>query len=196
MEWAAEHGFVERVRLLLDHGVDPNGKSHYRAEDGRSPYELTEVAGNRESAELLLAAGAERRRLDPSERFVAACMRADRAEVEATRTDDLVRIAEQRRAPLSQAAALGRRDAVRLMLDVGFDVNAPGCDTGVTAADHGGPALHEAVFTGDRELVEMLLARGADSSIRDPKWHGTVADWARYAGDDELALLIETRSPG
>ena len=196
LEWAAQHGFVDRVRLLLDHGVDPNGRSHYRAEDGRSPYELAEVAGNREIAELLLAAGAEPRKLDPVERFVAACMRADRAEVEATRTDELVRMAEQRHAPLSQAAALGRRDAVRLMLDVGFDVNALGCDSGVTAADHGGTALHEAVFAGDQELVEMLLARGADSSIRDPKWHGTAAGWARYAGDDELARLIEERSPG
>ena len=49
LEWAAQHGFVDRVRLLLDHGVDPNGRSHYRAEDGRSPYELAEVAGNRET---------------------------------------------------------------------------------------------------------------------------------------------------
>jgi ankyrin repeat protein len=196
LEWAAQHGFVERVRLLLDHGVDPNGKSHYHAEDGRSPYEMAEVAGNRESAELLLAAGAEPRRLDPLERFVAACMRADRAEVEATQTDELVRMAEQTHAPLSQAAALGRRDAVRLMLDIGFDINAPGCDTGVTSADHGGTALHEAVFADAPELVEMLLARGADSSIRDPEWHGTAADWARYAGNDELAHVIEERSPG
>src|SRR5204863_6635738 len=106
LEWAAEHGFVERVRLLLDHGVDPNGRSHYRAEDGRSAYQLAEGAGNREIAELLLAAGAQPREFAPLDRFVAACMRADRAEVEATRTDELVRLAEQGHAPLSRAAAL------------------------------------------------------------------------------------------
>ena len=194
LEWAAEHGFVERVRLLLDHGVDPNGRSHYRADDDRSPYDLAELAGNRDSAELLLDAGAEPGELDPVESFVAACMRADRAEVGATRTDELVRLAEQRHGPLSRAAALGRRDAVRLMLDVGFDVNAPSCG-GVTAADHGGTALHEAAFAGDRELVEALLTRGADPSIKDPEFHATAAGWAHYAGHDELAHLIEERSP-
>jgi ankyrin repeat protein len=195
LEWAAEHGFVDRVRLLLDHGVDPNGKSHYRAEDDRSPYELAEVAGNRESAELLLAAGAEPRKLDPLERFVAACMRADQAEVEATRTDELVRLAEQRHAPLARAAALGHRDAVHLMLDVGFDINAPGCG-GVTAADHGGTALHEAALADDQELVEALLTRGADPSIRDPKWNATAAGWAQYVGHDQLAQYLEEHSTG
>jgi hypothetical protein len=196
LEWAAQHGFVDRVRLLLDHGVDPNATSHYRAEDGRSLYELAELAGNRAIAELLVAAGTEPRTLDPLERFVAACMRADRAEVEATRTDELVRGAEQRHAPLSAAAALGRRDAVYLMLDVGFDINALGCHTGATAAGHGGTALHEAVFAGDPELVQALLARGADSSIRDPQWNATAAGWAQYAGDDQLARYLEEHHTG
>jgi hypothetical protein len=186
LEWAAEHGFVDRVRLLLDHGVDPNAKSHYRADDDRSAYELAELAGNRESAELLLAAGAEPRRLDSLESFVGACMRADRAQVEATRTDDLVRLAEHGHAPLSRAAALGRGDAVHLMLDVGFDVNTLGRAT----------ALHEAAGAGDRELVEALLSRGANPSIRDPEFHATAAGWAQHAGHDQLAQYLEERSPG
>jgi ankyrin repeat protein len=193
LEWAAEHGFVDRVRLLLDHGVDPNGKSHYRAEDDRSTYERAELAGNRAIAELLVAAGAEPRKLDLVERFVAACMRADRAEVEATRTDELVHLAEQRHAPLARAAALGHRDAVGLMLDVGFDVNAPGSGD-LTAAGHGGTALHEAAGIGDQDLVEMLLTRGADPSIRDPQWNATAAGWARYAGHDQLAQYLEEHS--
>lgn len=196
LEWAVQHGFVERVRLLLDHGVDPNGRSHYRAEDERSLPELAELAGNPEIAALLLAAGAEPRTLDSVERFVAACLRADRTEVEATRTDELVRRAEARHAPLSAAAALGRRDAVDLMLDVGFDIDALGSDAGATAAGHGGTALHEAVLAGDPELVEALLARGADASIRDPRWNATAAGWAHHAGDDQLARRLEELNTG
>jgi ankyrin repeat protein len=118
-------------------------------------------------------------------------MRADRTEVEAMRTDELVRQAEQRHAPLAAAAALGRRHAVYLMLDVGFDINALGADLGATAAGHGGTALHEAVFAADPELVEALLARGAAPSIRDLKWNATAAGWAQHAGDDQLAVYIE-----
>src|SRR5205823_13533798 len=99
LEWATARGFVDRVRLLLDHGVDPNGRSHYRADDERSLYERAEAAGNREIAELLVAAGVEPRELDPVEQFVAACMRGDRAEVEALRTNELVRLAEHDHAP-------------------------------------------------------------------------------------------------
>jgi ankyrin repeat protein len=192
LEWAVQHFFVDRVRLMLEHDVDPNGKSHYR-EDNRSPYELAELAGNRECAELLLAAGAEPHKLDPVELFVAACMRADRAEVEAARTDELVRRAEHGHAPLAEAAALGHREAVHLMLNVGFDVNAHGRDS-ATAAGHGGTALHEAAGVGDRELVETLLNCGADPCIRDFRWNATAAGWAQYAGYDELAQYLEERS--
>ena len=190
LEWAAGHGFVERVRLLLDHGVDPNGRSHYAAEDDRSAYEMAEAAGNREIAELLLAAGAQYRQLEPVERFVAACMRADRAEVEVLRTDELVRLAEHDHAPLTWAAELGRRDAVRLMLDVGFDINTL-ADRAALMRGAGGTALHAAAGNGNVELVRDLLAWGADPTILDPAYNSTAQGWAAYAGHQPIVDLLE-----
>src|SRR5205823_9565854 len=183
LEWAVERGFVDRVRLLLDHGVDPNGRSHYRADDERSLYEKAEAAGNREIAELLVAAGVEPRQLDPVERFIGACMRGDRAEVEALRTDELVRQAEHVYAPLTRAAQFGRRDAVRLMLDVGFDINALADDTPMGGA--GGTALHAAALEGNAELVRDLLAWGADPTILDPRFNSTARGWAEYGGKQQ-----------
>jgi hypothetical protein len=195
LEWAAEHGFVDRVRLLLDHSVDPNGRSHYRADDDQSLYEIAEAAGNREIAELLVAAGVEPRELDPVERFVAACMRGDRAEVEVLRTDELVRQAEHHHAPLTRAARLGRRDAVRLMLDVGFDINALADDPPLMSGA-GGTALHAAALEGNRELVSDLLAWGADPTILDPTYNSTPRGWAAHAGhqDDVPVEAQDSRS--
>ena len=59
LSWAAQHGFTERVRLLLDHGVDANAARRSWSPD-RTPYELAARAGNREIASLLARAGAER----------------------------------------------------------------------------------------------------------------------------------------
>src|SRR5436309_6385712 len=190
LEWAAGHGFVDRVRLLLDHSVDPNGRSHYRAEDDQSLYEIAETAGNREIAELLVAAGVEPRELDPVEQFVAACMRGDRAEVEVLRTDELVRQTEHHHAPLTRAARLGRRDAVRLMLDAGFDVNALPDDTPLMTGA-GGTALHAAALEGNVELVRDLLAWGADPTILDPRFNSTARGWAEYGGQHQIVDLLD-----
>src|SRR5690606_32311168 len=53
LQWAAEHGLVERVRLLLDHGVDPAGQSGHPAFAGRSALELARRRGHDQIAELL-----------------------------------------------------------------------------------------------------------------------------------------------
>jgi ankyrin repeat protein len=190
LEWAAGHGFVERVRLLLDHGVDPNGRSHYAAAADRSAFEMAEAAGNREIADLLLAAGAQHCELEAVERFVAACMRADRAEAEVLRTEALVRVAEHDHAPLTWAAGLGRTDAVRLMLDVGFDINAIADDTALMRGA-GGTALHAAASNGNVELVRDLLAWGADPTILDPTYHSTPRGWAAYVGHQQVVDLLD-----
>ena len=53
LTWAAGHGFAERVRLLLAHGVDPDAASP----EGRA-VELAAAGGHSEVVELLVAAGA------------------------------------------------------------------------------------------------------------------------------------------
>ena len=48
-------------------------------------------------------------------------------------------------------------------------------------------ALHEAALRGDRPLVDLLLAAGADPSIRDREFNADAAGWATHAGHHDLA---------
>lgn len=51
--------------------------------------------------------------------------------------------------------------------------------------------LHDAIRLNDRDLVQALLAAGADLTIRDSQWHGRPLDWATTLGRPALAALIE-----
>src|SRR5262245_24939541 len=51
-------------------------------------------------------------------------------------------------------------------------------------------ALHAAAFRGNRDAVAVLLRHGANPRIRDSKYCGTPAGWARYAGHQAAADLI------
>lgn len=46
LRWAADHGFTERVRLLLDHGVDPENRGYHPVYGDRSAAELAAAAGH------------------------------------------------------------------------------------------------------------------------------------------------------
>lgn len=58
LRWAARHDMPARIRLLLRHGVDPDGLGYHPNFGNRTPYELAVLAGNRECAGLLADAGA------------------------------------------------------------------------------------------------------------------------------------------
>src|SRR5207247_7751935 len=153
---------------------------------GHRPYELGVVRGNVEIADLLLAAGADRT-LDPVMAFAGACARADRAEVERLLGDDpaLVQRAMRREPQLMVTAVeQRRRDAVRLLAEVGFDVNL---------MPRGAP-LHEAAYMGDLELVELLLELGADPELRDRSYDSTPLGWAEYNGQEEVAEFLRRSS--
>lgn len=55
----------------------------------------------------------------------------------------------------------------------------------------GTTALHTAAFEGHQSCVEQLLELGADSTLRDGRFNGTAADWARHGGHDRLADLLQ-----
>lgn len=65
-------------------------------------------------------------------------------------------------------------------------------DDAETAVDgaHGFTPLHAAAFAGNADVVTLLLRAGADARIRDSKWRGTAAAWARHAGHHATADLI------
>jgi hypothetical protein len=89
--------------------------------------------------------------------------------------------------PLHSAAAGRHLDVSRQLIEAGADVNA---------AQHGGYVpLHQAAQHGDGELVEALLAAGADRDIRLDDGR-TAADIALEAGHEGLAERLGGRSQG
>jgi ankyrin repeat protein len=51
--------------------------------------------------------------------------------------------------------------------------------------------LHWAAINGHRETTELLLARGANLTIRDHRFNATPQDWANEGGHAEIAELLK-----
>jgi ankyrin repeat protein len=198
LSWAVSHGMPRRVQLLIDHGVDV--RSPYDVPSfgvpadrlGRTPIELALLAGYTEVVDVLVTAGEPMPALDPVDELVAAVLAGDAATAEGLLSADpglAGRVAERRPTIVLDAAAAGRPAAVALALDLGFDVNAaaePPHGRGM-----GETALHEAAMNGEREIVEMLLAAGADRSVRDARFDATPAGWAHHGDQPGLAAILE-----
>jgi hypothetical protein len=184
LQHAAESGLEQRTRLLLARGVDPNSPGTHPGYEGRSPYEGAVLNGNLAIAELLAAAGADPSTVDPLSRFIGSCLAGDRRAVHAALIDDaqlLPVVLGQRADLVERAAELGRAEAIRLLADLGFDVNAR----------HRTTALHEAAQRGDLELATLLVELGADPDIVDTEFDSPPAGWARHGGHIEVAEYLE-----
>ena len=73
------------------------------------------------------------------------------------------------------SALHGKADALRRMISVGVDLNAPSADL----YSHGTP-LHHAVCSGSLEAVEVLVEAGAELHTKDKAWGGTPLGWAEH----------------
>lgn len=91
--------------------------------------------------------------------------------------------------PLTWAAYTGQTEAVRTLLSLNVDPNrrgtfgGPGHGRGVTA-------LHLAAECGRLEVIEVLLAAGADPTVRDEAYDSTPAGWAEHGGQRAAAELL------
>ncbi len=83
------------------------------------------------------------------------------------------------------ASLCGRLEVVRLLLDRGTHIDATPAGSHWTAT-----ALHTAAGQGHRAVVELLLARGADPSIKDARYQSTPLGWATHMGRDDVAALL------
>jgi len=81
---------------------------------------------------------------------------------------------------IHDAATMGNIEAVKQHLTAGTDVNAN--DTGLTP-------LHYAAGEGHKELVELLIVKGADVSAKN-KFGETPLHWAAGEGHKELVELL------
>lgn len=88
----------------------------------------------------------------------------------------------------AQAAEDGREDAVRALIEIGFDPAWEG--------PWGGTPLHHAAWRGNLPLVRALLSLGAPVNRRDREFGSTPVAWAahgsrhfRDADDDYVAII-------
>ena len=181
---AAKHGFTDRVRRLLDRGVDPEGREigHpiYR---GRSPVQEAALNGHMDIVAVLVDAGATWEH-DQVDELIATAMSGDRDAVQRLlATDTGLREHAIERCPdqLVRAAEQDSYDAVALLIELGFDVNA----RSRTAP------LHEAAMRGNVAVIGLLLDHGADPTIRDTGYDATPAGWADHHEQPEAQRLLE-----
>ena len=219
----------EGVVWLLEHGADPNGVFAENGEtplhvvarawdvplaeamvargadierkraDGRTPYAVAELNGNRAVADWLRAHGASPD-LPEVDRLVAACSRGDRAAAEALLAKNpglRNEITDDHYIALHQAAERDDVRALEAMLACGFNPNRPDAGIGKTA-------LHSAAMEGWPDAVRVLLAHGASVHVRDREFKGQPLIWAAEGsrqgreGRDFAAvgkLLLDAGSP-
>ena len=172
------------ARLALDAGAAPDGRgTAHPIRGGMAPYELALRRGNREVADLLLAAGATPTSLDAVDTFLAACMADDWGEVGrllAARPGLAAEAVARRPHAILQAAELGRAGVVEGLARVGFDVNALARIT----------ALHQAAYDGDVAVVQTLLRLGADPDRKDLSFGSPALAWAEHARQDGVIEIL------
>jgi len=187
LETAIKRRNMPLAEWVLAHGANANAAP---ARDKRFPmlslYELALLEGLPDMADLLARYGAVRSEpaVDDHQRFVDACFRLDADEARRM----LAEHPEYRQSPqvMFDAARRDRADVLRLLLDLGFDLEAK---------DQGGKrVLHEAALNNSLRVAEFLIERDADVDAREPHYGGTPLGWAAHADHAEMMTLISRRS--
>lgn len=173
------------VELLLQSGADPSRTDT----SGRNAAQIARRFGNLDALRALKAP-VEEEGMSPRDAFLAACARADE-----TRARSLLKsnpilmqsLSEEDRKLLATFAELGKIEAVKLMLDLGFDVNQAG---------EWGPAIQHAAWHAQTDLVKLFIGRGANLEAEN-RYGGTALGCALYAtqfwkcAGDEYVPVVE-----
>jgi hypothetical protein len=151
MHLAAREGDLDALRDLIARGTDVNAQNARR----ETPLGVAVKAVQWEAAGLLMDHGATFSDAEsPYLRFTLAAERGDLAGVKVLMRDELVQSDEKDSGyGLRAAAATGRMEVVRFLLESGVDVGLPD--------DEGRTALSCALQNGHAHVSELLRSRGA-----------------------------------
>ncbi|MCL1823800.1 MAG: ankyrin repeat domain-containing protein [Oscillospiraceae bacterium] len=184
LHYAVAEGNVNRIRLLLENGVD----SSVQNAGGFSAYQLA-LNENKRSVVSLLEKANVILDIDPDDldaAFMKACKAGQRgvAEMLLKRGDiDVTYVDDMGRTPLHYVAGLGMNTLASVLIESGVDVN-------YTERD-GKTALHFAASGRHKEIFKLLIDNGADTSIADDNGVLPIHIVSRRGQNDLLAILLE-----
>jgi hypothetical protein len=146
-------------------------------------------------AEWLVSQGAARPASAGADGLIAAALAGDRAATGRLRAHAETARA-QRPGLIVWAAARRSTDAIVLLAELGFDVNALG-RTDIPMEQAWETALHEAAAQGDVQMARLLIDLGADPDIKDTRFDSTPLGWARhFAQQATMEFLQPLTRPG
>ena len=169
---AAGDGLSERVTLLLEHGADAAGRDEVYSK--RTHYENAMRNGHVDIANQLVEHGAAVVELSAEEHFRCAVMRGEEARARQLLAASPGLVGK----PQLLIDAKANATATRLLLDLGVDPNAP--------LQNGRTALHEAAWLDESEVVELLLAAGAECDVPEKDYGASPIGFADHAGNFEM----------
>jgi ankyrin repeat protein len=174
---AAAEASPDVVSALLAAGADPDALDDDR---GLSAVRRAVRAGRSETAALLVRRGAHDDSTDVDS-LVGACLRVDRRaanELLAEHPDLPERLTDDDRAAVVEAAGSASAACVALMLELGFSPEARN--------DSGEQPLHSAAYSGNAEIVRLLIDREADIDGRDARFDSTPLAFATVGSGERL----------
>jgi ankyrin repeat protein len=183
---ATDYEVIEVIEKLLDEGVDINMTLH------RTALHAAAENGNLEIVELLIARGADLNLQDNHGRipmYVAlANYQSEIAKRLAEEEFDVQILAADGSTLLMAAARAEDVDLVRWALDRGIEVNA------IRPKKNHATALMIAAGKGNPEIVELLLARGADPDLTNHE-DRTALDLAKSKEVKDLLRATAANQP-
>jgi ankyrin repeat protein len=159
LHWAVRRGrSAAIVARLLNHGADIDAVRT----DGRTAFALATISGQAEIAALLAARGADIR-LSPLDAFIAG--QDTEVPVESLNSASNARL-------LIEMAEAGNVPAVTRLLDAGVPIDVRG--------NMGETPLHWACWTGNADLIKVLIDHGAPLEERESSYNATPAGWLHH----------------
>jgi ankyrin repeat protein len=188
---AVARGMQERIRLLLDHGADPNAIGPDHVPHLQKALET----GQHDIVALLRARGARDVELSGESRLKAAIMSGNGAAFDSLLTEDLhlaQTFQERKEGFLYEATAANRIAATRLLLERGADPNG-----NIDKRGGGNRPLHVPCWFGNLDIVKLLVEFGADidvSSGGEGDEGNRPIDHARGYGQQAVVEYLESLS--
>jgi len=201
LQKAVEAGDKELVARLLAEGAEVNAKD----KDGVTPLHVTTIRGDKEVVVLLLAKGADVNMKDSkggTPLRIAAAIRGlkEIAELLLANGADVNAQDSNGATPLHWAAIESNKEGAVLLLASGAKVNASDAECVplrvgrgqfiIAPIGKGHTPLHWVGAGGNKEMAELLLARGAEVNARSSGQKRAPLHFAAIMGNNPVATIL------